>query len=216
MEYHFNVEQCSSEWFELKHGVIGGTRSKGLFVNSDTLFYELLAEHTEPYDEDSDEGFSNDHMERGKELEPQARLELCKYTGIDFVECGFIINPISILGISPDGITHDFKIQCEIKCPDAKKHLRTCVENEIPLDNINQCLHAFTVNDNLTDFYFLSFRPESIKPMFVKHLTRESEINIGTKAKPILKKVNDCVTMAKAEAIKIEALIKETINKLKF
>jgi len=216
MEYHFNIEQGTAEWFELKHGVIGGTRAKGLFTKTDTLFYELLAELTEPFDEDNEESYTSEAMERGKELEPQARLELSKYVGVNFMECGFIQNPIKLLGISPDGITADFKSQCEIKCPEAKKHLRTCVSNKIPLDNIHQCLHAFTVNDNLENFYFMSWRPESIKPMFVEHLTRCSEVNIGTEAKPVLKIISDCVEIAKTEAKRLEKDLAETINNLKF
>ena len=51
--YHFNIEQHSAEWFEIRHGKIGGTRAKELFVKTDTLFYKLLAEIIEPFDEDA-------------------------------------------------------------------------------------------------------------------------------------------------------------------
>jgi len=216
MEYHFNIEQCTADWFELKHGVIGGTRSKGLFIKTDTLFYELLAELTEPFNEDDSDSYTSDAMERGKELEPEARLQLSKYTGYNFLECGFIQNPIKLLGISPDGITADFKIQCEIKCPDANQHLKTCVSNSIPQSNIHQCIHAFTVNDNLETFFFLSFRPESIKPMFVECLNRNSEVNIGTDARPVIKTISECVEIAKAEAKRLQTELDKTINQLKF
>lgn len=216
MEYHFNIEQGTADWFELKHGVIGGTRSKGLFTKTDTLFYELLAELTEPFDENDSDSYTSEAMERGTELEPEARLQLSKYTGFNFIECGFIQNKNPLLGISPDGITADFKIQCEIKCPEAKQHIRTCVSNAIPLSNIHQCIHAFTVNDNLETFYFLSYRPESIKPMFVACLTRNNEVNIGTDARPVIKTISECVKMAHDEAKRLKIELDKTINQLKF
>jgi len=88
--YHFNIDQQSSEWFELKWGKIGGTRAKELFVKSDTLFYKLLAETIEPFDEDAEESYQSEAMERGNFLEPQARIELQKYTGLEFIECVFL------------------------------------------------------------------------------------------------------------------------------
>lgn len=215
--YHFNIEQHSIEWFEIRWGKIGGTRAKELFVKTDTLFYKLLAETIEPFDEDFEEGFQSDAMERGNEFEPQARIELQKYTGIEFLECGWIQNENELLGISPDGITADFKIQCEIKCPQPVAHLKMCVKDEIDYGYINQCVHAFTVNDKLETLYFVSYRPEcEIKPLFVKALTRDSLVNNGTIAKPVMVSISDLVMVSYREAGFLQEQITETINKLKF
>ncbi len=217
MEVFFDVEQHSEEWFRKKWGKIGGTASAGLFVKSDTLFYDLLAEQTEAFDTDLiEEGFQSDAMFRGTLLEPEARKQLELYTGLQFLEAGWIQNEINILGISPDGITANLTAQCEIKCPQAKKHLKTCIDNEIPLDNINQCVHAFAVNDKLESLFFMSYRPESIKPIFVKELKRADNVNIGTKARPIIKTVDECVTIIHSEAKLLEAQLKQTINNLNF
>ena len=217
MEVFFEVEQGSLEWHSLRHGKIGGTASAGLFVKSDTLFYDLLAEQTEAFDTDLiEESFQSDAMFRGTLLEPEARKQLELYTGLQFLESGWIQNEINILGISPDGITADLTSQCEIKCPQAKKHLRTCIEGIIPLDNINQCIHAFAVNSRLETLYFMSYRPESIKPIFVKELKRVDNVNIGTKARPIIKTVEDCVSIIHSEAKLLETQLKETINNLNF
>lgn len=216
-KYYFNIEQGSSDWFSEKWGKIGGTRAKELFVKTDTLFYKLLAEHVEPFDEDFEEGYSSEAMERGEELEPQARIELGKYLGLEFLECGWIQSNNALLGISPDGITSDLTIQCEIKCPKAVAHLKICVKDEIPLEYINQCVHAFTVNDKLQKLYFLSYRPEcQLKPMFVKELTRESLVNIGTIAKPKIEKIQVIVNDSFCEADILQEKITETINKLNF
>ena len=141
MKVYFDVEQGSLDWHLLRHGKIGGTASSGLFVKSDTLFYDLLAEQTEAFDTDLiEESFQSDAMFRGTLLEPEARKQLELYTGLQFLEVGWIQNDIELIGISPDGITADLTAQCEIKCPQAKKHLRTCIEGIIPLDNINRFL----------------------------------------------------------------------------
>jgi len=217
MKVHFEIEQGSLDWFLLKHGKVGGTRAKSLYIKSDTLFYELLAEQTERYDEDNeDDGYTSDAMERGKYLEPQARLELNRYTGLEFLECGWIQSDHELLGISPDGITADLTAQCEIKCLGAKAHLRVCITNEIPLEHIPQCVHAFTVNSRLERLYFLAYRPESPKPMFVKFLTRDSEVNIGTNARPVIKTVAECLELSKKEANSLDAELKKTINNLNF
>lgn len=215
MTIYHNLEQGSTEWFEIRHGKIGGTRSKQLFVKSDTLLIELLAELTEPFDEDF-ESFSSDAMENGKLLEPQARIELSKYTGIEFLEVGWIQGNNELLGVSPDGISKCASIGCEIKCPQAKEHLKTCLENEIPLKHINQCVHNFAVNSELKEFYFMSYRPESIKPMFVKKLTRESLVNIGTEAKKNMQPIAVVVDMIYKEAELLQEQIKQSIIKLNF
>lgn len=215
--YHFNIEQHSTEWFEIRHGKIGGTRAKELFVKSDTLFYKLLSETIEPFDEDAEESFQSEAMERGNFLEPQARIELQKYTGLEFIECGWIQSDNELMGISPDGITADFTIQIEVKCPGAIAHLKMCVADAIPLEYINQCVHAFTVNDKLEKLYFISYRPECIiKPLFVKELTRDSLVNNGTIAKPVMVEISHLVTVSYVEAELLQEQIKETINKLNF
>lgn len=215
--YHFNIDQHSIEWHEIRWGKIGGTRAKELFVKSDTLLYKLLAEIVEPFDEDYEESYQSEAMERGNEFEPQARDEASKYTGLNFIECGWIQSENDLMGISPDGITSDLENQLEIKCPGAVAHLKMCIKNEIPIEYINQCVHAFVCNDKLKKLFFCSYRPEcEIKPLFIKKLTLESLVNNGTAAKPVMVSISDLVKMSNREAEFIQEQIKENINKLSF
>lgn len=217
MKIYWDIEQRSTDWFLLRHGKIGGTLSGGLLVKSDTLLIQLVGERVEGFDEDSDEAYVNDAMQRGIDLEPEALKQLNKYTGREFLNAGWIQSEIPLLGISPDGITECGKFSAEIKCPGAKKHVATCMSGEIPADNMDQCIHYFTVNPTLEKHYFMSFRPEfHIKPIFVKELTLDSEINIGTKARPVLKTMREVVALKLGAAINIEAQIEETINNLNF
>lgn len=211
----FDIQQGSIEWHELRNAKIGGSTSKGLFVKSDTLLIELLSESIEDFEiEDS---YQSDDMIGGNELEPIAREKISKHLGVDFIECGWLqCEENYLLGISPDGITIDFKEAIEIKCPSKKKHTQTILSNEIPSDNIFQCLHYFTVNPHLEKLHFVSFRPESIKTLFVKTLTRESIIDLGTKAKPNKKTVSEWVEIAKKEAELLRIDLEKSIEKLSF
>ena len=63
--------------------------------------------------------------------------------------------------------------------------------------------------------YFVSYRPESkVKPLWYKSLTRDSEIDLGTKAKPNIKKVSEWVEIATIEAEKINHELNMALLKL--
>lgn len=207
MKTHYDIEQGSENWFRMKYGKVGGSTSKGLFVPSDTLLLELLAEMTEPFVLD-DDSYESADMLRGKELEPLARGEAEKYAGVKFLVPGWLqCDEIPILGISPDGITKDETFTFEAKCPGAKRHIETVYNNDIPKDNIHQSLHYFTVNPKCEKHLFMSFRPESNYPMWFKLLTLDSIIDLGTKAKPVCKTVREWVGIAKFNALELEANI---------
>ena len=178
-----NLEQQTPLWFELKWGKIGGTLAKDLFKRSESLFYKILSEKLEQFDFE-DDYYINSHMQRGNDLEPFARDFLNSYTGLKFNEVGWIQSECcDLLGISPDGITEDLKNQCEIKCLSRKKHTEILVKQEIPLEYIFQCCHAFAVNNILEKLYFISFRPECNVNNFIKCITLKSIVNVGTEKK---------------------------------
>ena len=209
-----DIIQGTADWLELRHGKITGTASKGLFVKSDTLLIDLISQHIEDWElEDS---YSSADMVRGTELEPYAREAISDELFISFKEIGFIQNAaIPILGLSPDGISEDDTIMLEIKCPRAKKHTETLLANEIPSDNIHQVLHYFTVNPKLETMYFVSYRPESkVKSLWYKALTKDSEIDLGTKAKPNIKTVEEWVGIARNEAVKLNHELNMALLKL--
>lgn len=201
------IEQGSIEWHQIKWGKIGGTLSKGLFVKSDTLLIDILSQKIEDFE--MEDFYQNDAMERGTELEPYAIEFLEKYTGLKFEKTGWLQSEENeLLGISPDGISKCETISCECKCLGRKKHTEVLVSNEIPLDYIFQCIHYFTVNPKLEKHYFISYRPEAQKN-FIKLLTRESIVNIGTKAKPNLIEIKDAVKLSLSNAEKLLAEINE-------
>lgn len=214
---HYDIIQGTEEWHQIRYGKIGGTRCKGLFTPTDTLLIELIGEAVEEYQSDED-AYVSDDMLRGWELEPEARAQLEQYTGIEFKTAGWIQHDeIPILGISPDGISNTEREACEIKCPSIKAHVEHCLGNEIPLKHIHQCLHYFTVNPNLEKVFFCSFRPEfKIRPLFVKELRRDSLVNLGTKARPVVKSVSEWVEIAEISALDITKQRDEAMQVLSF
>lgn len=218
---HFELEQGTHEWHEIRWGKIGGVLAKSLLGKPETLINEIGSCLLEPFELEED-GFINAAMQRGIDLEPIARQEMAKYISghldreIELFPCGWLQNTtIPIIGISPDGITKDLTIQIETKCPGKNKHAATLYGGVIPDDNIDQCLHAFTVNPILERCYFGSFRPECDYPLFVRCLTRESIVDLGTKAKPVNKPVSEWVAILQAAAILVQENVKVYNENLK-
>lgn len=214
MIVHEKLDQKSLEWFEVKWGKIGGTLSKGLHTKGDTLFIDLLSQHIEEF-EPSD-SWENEHTKRGNDLEPFAIEYLEKYTGYKFRQFGWLQSEENeLLGISPDGLIEDLTIACETKCFARKKHTEILLTREIPLDNIHQLVHYFTVNPKLEELYFCAFRPEAVTS-FVKRLTLNSEVNIGTKAKPRMFTIKEVVELSKSAADNLLDRINISKGKLNF
>ena len=211
MKAHFDIIQGTEAWHEMRYGKIGGSTSKGLFVHSDTLLDEMLSQHLEPF-ELEDDGYVNSDMQRGIELEPLACAQVSQYAGISVINCGWIQSEIPLLGISPDRISQDLTVAIEVKCPNKKRHTTTIRERQIPLDNLFQAVHYFTVNPLLKSLYWGSFRPESKKPLFVQHLTLESAVNLGTRAKPVVKTVAEWTGIAKEAANSLQRVIDNEIK----
>jgi hypothetical protein len=205
-------EQKSLEWHEIKWGKIGGSASAGLLKPTDTLFIDILSQQMEDFEPESE--FSNDATDRGNELEPFAREYLESYFGVSFeVPAWLQCEENRLLGISPDGLTKDNRFACEIKCFGRKKHYDIFVKNEIPYDNVPQLVHYFTVIPELESLYFICFRPEAPKH-FIKELTLDSLVNIGTNAKPVNVPISEAVKISKENAKKLLEKIEQKIEQL--
>jgi predicted phage-related endonuclease len=233
MQIHKDIDQGTKEWFMIKWGKVGGTRSKGLFVPTDTLMLELVSERTEDWVDDG--GFQSDAMLRGHELEPVAVREVEEFAGVKFTSVGWIDSDIPNYGISPDAISECEKIACEVKCLGGKKHIETVIGDVIPKDYIHQCVHYFAVNPKLEKLYFCAFRPESnVRPVFIKELTRDSVVDLGLTEKgkvtedrgkgmkeyvatlPVIKTINEWVEISRENMKEVNLQVDNIIDGLKF
>lgn len=216
-----DIKQGSIEWHELRWGKIGGTASKGLlnnkkgvFDSNDTLFTDILSQRMEDFE--PSESFESEAMARGNELEPFAREYISNYVGVEFTETGWLQSERNeLLGISPDGITLDYKKACEIKCLGRKAHFDVLLNQSVPLVYIPQDIHYFTINEHLEQLFFICFRPESPKH-FIKELNLDSSVNIGTLATKYELTIRECVEMVNENADKMLERIKEQEEILNF
>ncbi len=118
-----NVQQGSPEWFDARWMTASkaqaiGSCGKGL----ETYIYEMMAEklsRAEP------ERFSNEHTERGNELESQARSLYELNTDSEVKEVGFVMYD-DMVGCSPDGLVGKDGL-VEFKCPSDKVYLKALV-----------------------------------------------------------------------------------------
>lgn len=229
-----DIEQKTEEWHLLRYGKIGGTSSGGLFKDTDTLLRDLVADNIEEYE--PTEGFSSLAMDHGNENEPFAREYLNTYTGLTFLESGWLQSEESVLmGISPDGLTECETVACEIKCFQKSKHTDVLMAQETPKENLAQILQYFTVNPKLEKLYFIAFRAESIKH-YIEVFTRESIIDMGWKEtievevigkkglpikpklvkQPLLKTIDEWTKVSMQRAKELELKLEAQINKLQF
>lgn len=213
---HWDIQQGTEEWHRIRYRKIGGTRSKQLYDMSDALLVELVGEHLEEFEMDLDSYESSD-MIRGHELEPIALQRINEKFGLNLTPCGWLQNEdIPLIGYSPDGISEDLSIITEIKCPAMKKHTATLLNGIIPLDNINQCIHAFATNKHLERLIFGSFRPESAIQLFTYEITRESQVNIGTEKTAKIVSVQFAVDKLHANGLLMTDKIAQNVDSLTF
>lgn len=78
------------------------------------------------------EGFQSDAMERGNEVEPDARAAYAFRKSVDVAEIGFVPHPTIVMsGASPDGMISDDGL-VQFKCPNTATHIDTLRRGVIP------------------------------------------------------------------------------------
>lgn len=126
----YYCKQQTEEWYELhrkypltaSHAQAIGNAGKGL----ETLVRTVLSEK---YSTAEKERYSNKDLDRGNELEPQARSLYELQTGNTVLEVGFVANDeiSSVGGASPDGLVGEDGL-FEGKSFDDKKHFDYIVD----------------------------------------------------------------------------------------
>lgn len=132
-----DVVQGTPEWRAARLGLATASRmdavmAKGRSGNPsatrDNYIAQLVVERLTGVSVDS---YTNAAMERGTELEPEARAAYEFQAGVTVKEAGFVPHPyIANTGGSPDGLVGDDGL-IEIKCPNMATHLATVRSGEI-------------------------------------------------------------------------------------
>ena len=173
------MEQRTDEWFSAKIGKVGASRldavcAKGQGVTRKNYMMELLiARLTGVYPE----SYTSPEMQRGIELEPEARCAYEKLTGNVVMETGFILHPfIKDSGASPDGLI-GVDGGLEIKCPNTATHLKYLMTHKIDTKYIYQMQWGMDCTEReWWDFVSYDNRLPDKLQIFIERFPRDEDI----------------------------------------
>ena len=195
------LEQGSDEWLQARAGMITASKIKAIVAGNNTTSYksviaDLVAERMsgKPVD-----GFSNGYMDRGNELEPDARKDYELQNFVQVNEVGFVIHPaLDYAGCSPDGLVGS-EGMVQIKCHKSHIHLNYIENGTVPKQYVRQMQWEMECTEReWSDF--VSYAPQFPEPhnLWVKRIERDESL-----IKDILEEVKQA-----------NELINQTIKKL--
>lgn len=144
------LEQGSPEWLSWRKTVITATDASIILGNNPwdtpyTCWQRKLGL--------IEEKKSNEAMERGKRLEPEARAKFIEEHGIDMTPMVVESSEFEFLGASLDGISTDNTVLLEIKCGGFKLHSMASM-GEIPQYYKDQMQHQLLVTGASMCYYY--------------------------------------------------------------
>lgn len=169
----YNFEQRTDEWYAIRKGKMTASNAETIIANGkglETYIYNLMAEY---YSSAEKESYINADMQRGIDLEPEARLEFEFYTNLDVQEVGFI-EYNDFIGVSPDGLIGDDGL-IEIKCPNDSIYFKLLLNDNIKPEYIAQMQMQMYVTDRQY-CYFVSYNPNFEKSLYIKKINRDEEM----------------------------------------
>ena len=169
----YNFEQRTEDWYNIRKGKMTASNADTIIANGkglETYIYNLMAEY---YSSAEKENYINADMQRGIDLEPEARLEFEFYTDLDVQEVGFV-EYNDFIGVSPDGLVGDDGL-IEIKCPNDSIYFKLLLSNNIKPEYIAQMQMQMYVTDRQY-CYFVSYNPNFEKSLYIKKISRDEEM----------------------------------------
>ena len=166
-------EQYSEEWWAISLGIPTASRASeiitaargSLSASSKPYIAELIADRLGLGEPPTD---GSHWMQRGHELEDEARRFYSFESGLEVQQVGFMTNEAGTAGASPDSVVvKDGKIisGLEIKCPMPKTHIGYLINGGLP-DAYKQQVHFSLAVSGFDRWIFLSYHPE-LDPLVV-------------------------------------------------
>ena len=173
MNIHKELIQGSPEWFEIRVGKVTASHAQAIGNNGKGLDTYLLEVASEMFSSSEKEHYSNEHTERGNELEPIARSMYELQNDVEVEEIGFA-EYNDFVGCSPDGLVgKDGMI--EIKCPDDKTYFNLLMNEKIENAYIWQCqMNMLILERKWCDLVF--YNPNFEKSMKIFRLEPDKEM----------------------------------------
>ena len=163
------VTQGSPEWLQARLGIPTASCFEKIVTatgkpstQADTYLYQLLAEWLtgKPH-----ESFTNEWMDRGTALEPEARAYFEMTEDCEVQQVGFCTTDDGLMGCSPDMLIGTDG-GGEIKCPSGGVHVQYLMENAIPSKYIPQVQGSMYVTGRKW-WKWLSYHPD-MPPVIVR------------------------------------------------
>ena len=158
-----DCEQGSEEWLAARLGIPTATGFENIVTatgKKSASYIKYMAELIEESILGSGDTFKSGFMERGNQLEPQARAAYEFLTGNDVIQVGGVyLNENRDVMVSPDGLIPSLKKGLEIKCPKMSTHIRYLLEGGVPAEYVIQVQANLWVTGYET-WDFVSYCPE--------------------------------------------------------
>ena len=158
----YNMEQGSDEWLAVKLGMLSASNFSKICTTSgkpsasaDAYIDELIQERVTGK---RIEIFVNDAMQRGTELEPEARNHFSFMTDIRVRKVGWCIHDDIEAGCSPDGLIEGGE-GLEIKCPLWKTHCGWLRKGKLPTQHKLQVQGSLFIT-GYERWHFYSYHPD--------------------------------------------------------
>ncbi|MDR2609286.1 MAG: YqaJ viral recombinase family protein [Rickettsiales bacterium] len=209
MKIYDDIDQRTEEWHKLRAGKFTGSDFHILFGNSETKNNLLLKKTAERLRKTTiEDTYINQDMERGIELEKQARLLYEIETNQIVKEVGFC-ELDEWVGCSPDGLIEE-EIETtntiptggiiEIKCPKDIVFLNQVINDKIKPEYYTQ----IQFNLYVTDRQYCDYIAYNINyPLFIKKIERDEEY-----IQKIKDTIEDCKKKVENNIIKIMEVLK--------
>ena len=167
------MEQGTPEWFDVRLGIPTASRFKDIYTSTgksasgaDAYMHTLLAEQLAGHPLES---FKSEWMQRGTEMEPEAKTFYSLEKDVDLVEVGFITNDNGTIGCSPDAIG------LEIKCPSPHVQVKYLLGKKCPAEYFPQVQGCMWICEK-DAWDFLSYHPD-LPPLLITVQRDDEYIN---------------------------------------
>lgn len=130
------IIQRSNEWYAIRKRKMTASKANTVITNGtglETYIKELMSEY---YSSAEPDNYISKDMQRGIDLEPEAKIAYEVETGQAITDIGFVIYN-EYFGASPDGLVNDDGL-AEIKCINDKKYLEFLLNPKIPKPHYDQ------------------------------------------------------------------------------
>lgn len=191
IDLHLDLIQGSVSWLAMRAPLVTASnfaKAIGSGAGRKTLVYQTAASIITG---EVPESYSNATMERGIEIEPEARSMYSMITGADVIESGIVTNSdIPGVGASVDGLVGDDAL-VEIKCPHTSTHLQYIIAGKLPAIYRAQVQGQMWIAEReFNDFVSYDPRIPSEKSIFIYRAKRDDEY-IATTLEPGITKFVD-------------------------